>query len=45
MDKLAAYYSQRAAEGELIQRASRYGWGANVDLLEHYWLLSWWASK
>jgi len=33
------------AEGELIQRASRHGWGANVDLLEHYWLLSWWAPK
>lgn len=33
------------AESELIQRASRHGWGANVDLLEHYWLLSWWAPK
>jgi SAM-dependent methyltransferase len=33
------------AEGELIQRASRHGWGANVDLLEHYWLVSWWAPK
>jgi demethylmenaquinone methyltransferase/2-methoxy-6-polyprenyl-1,4-benzoquinol methylase len=32
-------------EGELIRRASRHGWGANVDLLEHYWLLSWWAPK
>lgn len=31
------------AEGELIQRASRHGWGANVELLEHYWLLSWWT--
>jgi SAM-dependent methyltransferase len=31
------------AEGELIQRASKHGWGAHVDLLEHYWLLSWWA--
>lgn len=30
---------------ELIQRASRHGWGANVDLFEHYWLLSWWAPK
>lgn len=28
---------------ELIQRASRHGWGAHVDLLEHYWLLTWWA--
>jgi SAM-dependent methyltransferase len=33
------------SESELIQRASRHGWGANVDLLEHYWLLSWWAPK
>lgn len=33
------------AESELIQRASRHGWGANIDLLEHYWLLSWWAPK
>lgn len=32
-------------EGELIQRASRHGWGANVELLEHYWLLTWWAPK
>ncbi len=32
-------------EGELIRRASRFGWGANVDLLEHYWLLTWWAPK
>jgi len=32
-------------EGELIQRASRHGWGANVDLFEHYWLISWWAPK
>ena len=33
------------SESELIQRASRHGWGANVDLLDHYWLLSWWAPK
>ena len=33
------------SEGELIQRVSRLGWGAQVDLLEHYWLLSWWAPK
>jgi demethylmenaquinone methyltransferase/2-methoxy-6-polyprenyl-1,4-benzoquinol methylase len=33
------------AEGELIRRASRHGWGANVDLLPHYWLLTWWAPK
>ena len=32
-------------EGELIRRASRHGWGAHVDLLEHYWLLTWWAPK
>ncbi len=29
-------------EGELIRRASRHGWGANVELLTHYWLLTWW---
>jgi len=33
------------AESELIQRASLHGWGAHVDLLEHYWLLTWWAPK
>ena len=31
------------AEGGLIGRASRHGWGANVELLPHYWLLTWWA--
>jgi SAM-dependent methyltransferase len=31
------------SEGELIQRASRHGWGAHVELLDHYWLLTWWA--
>jgi ubiquinone/menaquinone biosynthesis C-methylase UbiE len=31
------------SESELIQRAARHGWGAHVDLLEHYWLLTWWA--
>ncbi|MEK6244811.1 MAG: class I SAM-dependent methyltransferase [Pseudomonadota bacterium] len=30
---------------ELIQRASRVGWGANVDLFEHYWLLTFWAPR
>jgi demethylmenaquinone methyltransferase/2-methoxy-6-polyprenyl-1,4-benzoquinol methylase len=30
---------------ELIQRTARHGWGANVDLLAHYWLLTWWAPK
>jgi len=33
------------SEGELIRRASRHGWGAHVDLLQHYWLLTWWAPK
>jgi len=32
-------------EGELIRRASRHGWGAHVDLLPHFWLLTWWAPK
>ncbi|HTP62968.1 MAG TPA: class I SAM-dependent methyltransferase [Burkholderiales bacterium] len=32
-------------ESELIQRASMHGWGAHVDLLEHFWLLTWWAPK
>jgi demethylmenaquinone methyltransferase/2-methoxy-6-polyprenyl-1,4-benzoquinol methylase len=32
-------------ESELIQRVSRLGWGAHVDLLEYYWLLTWWAPK
>ncbi|HTQ77018.1 MAG TPA: class I SAM-dependent methyltransferase [Burkholderiales bacterium] len=31
------------AEGDLIRRASRHGWGAHVELLEHYWLLSFWS--
>jgi len=31
------------ADGELIGRASRHGWGANVELLPHFWLLTWWA--
>src|SRR5204863_4236387 len=30
-------------EGELIRRASLAGWGAHVELLEHYWLLSFWG--
>ena len=33
------------AESELIQRATRYGWGANLELLPHFWLLTWWAPK
>jgi len=32
-------------ESELIQRVSRLGWGANVELLEHYWLLSFWSRS
>jgi demethylmenaquinone methyltransferase/2-methoxy-6-polyprenyl-1,4-benzoquinol methylase len=32
-------------ESELIQRASRHGWGAHVELLPHYWMLTWWAPK
>ena len=33
------------SESELIQRVSRHGWGAHVDLLPHYWMLTWWAPK
>jgi demethylmenaquinone methyltransferase/2-methoxy-6-polyprenyl-1,4-benzoquinol methylase len=33
------------SEGELIRRASLHGWGAHVELLEHYWLLSFWSSS
>ena len=32
-------------EGELLRRASRHGWGANVELLPHYWLLSFWTPR
>jgi 2-polyprenyl-3-methyl-5-hydroxy-6-metoxy-1,4-benzoquinol methylase len=32
-------------EGELIRRASLAGWGARVELLDHYWLLSFWGNK
>lgn len=32
-------------EGELLRRASRLGWGAHVELLEHYWLLSFWSPR
>ena len=31
-------------EGELIKRASVHGWGAHVELLDHYWLLSFWSN-
>jgi len=33
------------AEGELIKRASAHGWGAHVELLQHYWLLSFWSHS
>ena len=33
------------SESELIRRVSRLGWGANVELLEHYWLLSFWSRS
>jgi SAM-dependent methyltransferase len=33
------------SESELIQRVSRIGWGANVELLDYYWLLTWWSPK
>jgi 2-polyprenyl-3-methyl-5-hydroxy-6-metoxy-1,4-benzoquinol methylase len=33
------------SESELIQRVSRHGWGAHVDLLPHYWMLTWWAPR
>jgi 2-polyprenyl-3-methyl-5-hydroxy-6-metoxy-1,4-benzoquinol methylase len=33
------------SESELIQRASRHGWGAHVELLRHFWLLTFWAPK
>ena len=32
-------------EGELIQRASRCGWGAHVELFDYYWLLSCWGRS
>jgi len=32
-------------ESELIRHASRCGWGANVELLPDYWLLTWWAPR
>jgi demethylmenaquinone methyltransferase/2-methoxy-6-polyprenyl-1,4-benzoquinol methylase len=31
-------------ESELIKRTVKNGWGANVELFEHYWLLSYWAN-
>lgn len=31
-------------EHELIARTVKTGWGANVELFEHYWLLSYWGK-
>jgi len=33
------------ADGELLRRASRHGWGAHVELLPYHWLLSFWAPR
>jgi SAM-dependent methyltransferase len=46
---LVVFLGERGARGapgesELIARASRCGWGANVELLPGYWLLTWWAA-
>lgn len=46
---LVAFLDERGGAGEpsaseLIARASRCGWGANVELLPSYWLLTWWAA-
>lgn len=46
---LVAFLGERGARGAppesgLIARASRCGWGANVELLPGYWLLTWWAA-
>lgn len=32
-------------ESELIQRASRFGWGAHVELLPYHWLLTFWTPR
>jgi len=32
------------SEHELIARTVKTGWGANVELFEHYWLLTYWAN-
>jgi hypothetical protein len=46
---LMAFVGSRGAdaptESDLIRRASRWGWGANVELLPDYWLLTWWAPR
>ena len=33
------------AESALVQCASRHGRGAQVEMLQHYWLLTWWAPQ
>ena len=33
------------SEGELIRRATRHGWGANVELYPYYWLLTYWSPS
>ena len=33
------------SESELIQRGTRSGWGANVELLPYHWLLTFWAPR
>jgi hypothetical protein len=46
---LMAFVGTRGADApsasDLIRRASRCGWGANVELLPDYWLLTWWAPR
>ena len=46
---LMAFVGARGADApsasDLIRRASRCGWGANVELLPDYWLLTWWAPR
>lgn len=32
------------ADGELIERTVKNGWGASVELFGHYWLLSYWGN-
>jgi len=32
-------------DAELIRRASRIGWGANIELLPYHWLLTFWAPR
>ena len=32
-------------EGELLRRTVRHGWGANVELVPNYWLLTFWAPR